>query len=412
MDQPETPGTTTESQDLLWTARLRGALSRDKGAAPALCIQGGGAKGAWEAGVLARLLKAGHNTAPSSIWGTSAGALNALWSRDPEVSKEPVTLLCYWMMLARRLIIAAISSMVGLICFVFFFFSLPFFLKTLVAALTIFFFGFLYVSARRRKLVRLPGLIPSNFVRLIVPKPRSIATGFSVYTCVSNVDSKTRPEFWDRSGRGWFVLKGSSSVSSAEELGSGECVDAFRVAVASASLPVIVQPTRLAGMTLLDGGLVANLPGGFILSNGALGGAYVLCIIPRCVSEFVNSDPIDNRTLRFLHDLRDQQAKYRIAAAGASSSSGPAHTHIPVFVFSPRQRLKSGLIWFWPPLLRREFWQGYQEAKIFSDSLDAFRQGEHGRISEFLLEHVVHQSDALVEQPSRPFWYMWANTSW
>ncbi len=401
-----------ESQDLLWTARLRWALTGGRSAAPALCIQGGGAKGAWEAGVLARLLKAGPDTFPSSIWGTSAGALNALWSRDPEISKEPIGLLCYWTILARRLILAFICGVVGLLGLVFLICHLPFFLKVTLIALTILVIVFLYVLALRRKLVRLPGLIPSTFARLIVPRPRSIAPGCSVYTCVSNVDLETRPEFWDRSGRGWFLLEGNSSSSSAEDLGSGERVDAFHVAVASASLPVIVHPTRLAGMILLDGGLVANLPGGFILSNGALGGAYVLCIVPSSVRELSNSDPIDNRTLRFLYDLRDQQAKHRSAAAGAPSSSGPAHTHIPVFVLSPLRRLKSGLAWFWPPLLRREFWQGYQEAKTFSDFLDAFRRGDIRPMSEFLLEQVLQRSDAPVEQPSNPFWYLWANTHW
>ena len=306
--------------------------------------------------------------------------------------------------MARRLIVAVICGAVGFIGLVFLFCLLPLFLKTTLVALTILVIVFLYVLALRRKFVRLPGLIPSTFAQLIVPRPRSIAPGFSVYTCVSNVDLETRPEFWDRSGRGWFVLEGNSSSSSAEDLGSGERVDAFHVAVASASLPIIVHPTRLGGMTLLDGGLVANLPGGFILSNGALGGAYVLCIVPRSVSEFSNSDPIDNRTIRFLYDLRDQQAKHRSAAAGASSSSGPAHTHIPVFVLSPLRRLKSGLIWFWPSLLRREFWQGYQEAKIFSDSLDAFRQGDIRPMSQFLLEQVLQRSDAPVGQPGKPFW--------
>jgi predicted acylesterase/phospholipase RssA len=412
MDQPEAPRAMPESQDLLWAARLRWALTGGRSAAPALCIQGGGAKGAWEAGVLAGLLKAGPDTSPSSIWGTSAGALNALWGRDPEISKEPTKLLCYWTILARRLILAVICGMIGVLGFVFLFCFLPLFLKITLVALTILVIVFLFALALRRKLVRLPGLIPSTFARLIVPRPRSIAPGFFVYTCVSNVDLETRPEFWDRSGRGWFVLEGNSSSFSAEDLGSGERVDAFHVAVASASLPIIVRPTRLEGMTLLDGGLVANLPGGFILSNGALGGAYVLCIVPCSVSEFSNSDPIDNRTLRFLYDLRDQQTKHRSAAAGASSSSGPAHTHIPVFVLSPLRPLKSGLIWFWPPLLRREFWQGYQEAKIFSDSLDAFRQGDIGPMSGFLLEQVLQQSDAPVEQPGKPLWYMWANTHW
>lgn len=233
-----------------------------------------------------------------------------------------------------------------------------------------------------------------------------------MYTCVANVGLETRPELWGPSKRGWFLLHGSSSDLSVEDLGSGEVVDAFHVAGASASVPVIVRPTRLAGMTLLDGGLVANLPAGFILSNGALGGAYVLCIVPRSVRALSTSNPIDHRTLRFLFELKDEQATHRSAAAGASSWSGPAHTHIPVFVLSPRRHLKSGLVCFWPPLLRREFWQGYQEAKIFSDALDAFSQGDIGPMSEFLLDQVLQQNDAPVEQPGKPFWYMWANTHW
>lgn len=409
MDQPETPRSMPESHDMLWRAHLRRVLTGGERAAPALCIQGGGAKGAWEAGVLAGLLEGGPDTLPRSIWGTSAGALNALWSRDPEISKEPTKLLCYWTTLARRLIFAFICGVVGIIGLIFLFYIFPLFLTTALV-LTILAIVFLYVLALRRKLVRLPGLIPATFARLIVPRPRSIAPGFSVYSCVSNVDSETRPEFWERSEPGWFWLNGDSSSSCAEDFGSGERVDAFHVAVASASLPIIVQPTRLAGMTVLDGGLVANLPGGFIFSYGALGGAYVLCIVPRSVSEFSDSDPIDKRTIRFLYNLRDQQAKHRSAAAGSSS---PAHTHIPVFVLSPRQRLKSGLIWFWPPLLRREFWQGYQEAKIFSDSLDAFRREDIRPLSEYLLEQVLPRNDALVEQPSKkPIWYMWANTRW
>lgn len=411
MYQPEALRVFPEPQNAPWRARLRLRLTKGS-AAPAVCIQGGGARGAWEAGVLAGLLKAGPNTCPSSIWGTSAGALNALWTRDPEVLSDPIKLLHRWTTLAHRLILSVVGGLVGFLALVCLFRLLPTSLSISFFVLATLLIAVLYKLAVQQKIVRLPGLIPPAFARLIIPKPRSIVPGCVVYTCVSNVDLKTRPEIWDPSQGGWFILDRKSSDCYAEVLDSGEIVDAFQVAVASASLPFIVRPTRLAGMTLLDGGLVANLPAGFVLSNGSLGGAYVLCIVPRRTEEPLSAHPIDSRTVRFLTDLRNEQATHRKAASGASSWSGPAHTHIPVFVLSPQRSLKSELLRFWPPLLRREFKQGYEEAKIFSESLDAFTSGDERPISKYLLEKVLEQSNVPVEQPNKPWWYMWVNTRW
>jgi hypothetical protein len=162
----------------------------------------------------------------------------------------------------------------------------------------------------------------------------------------------------------------------------------------------------------LDGGLVANLPAGFILSNGALGGAYVLCVVPRDVGELSNSDPIDNRTLRFLFDLRDEQAKHRKIAEVATSWSRPSHAHIPVFVLSPKKRLKSELVRFWPPLLRQEFSQGFQEAMAFSAALEAFVREDVFLTRKYMLEQVLEGCSAPVGQPSRSAWYNWVNTGW
>jgi predicted patatin/cPLA2 family phospholipase len=390
-------------------ARLTSILKESGRAAPVLCIQGGGARGAWEAGVLAGLLKAGANTSPSSIWGTSAGALNALWSRDPEILAEPTKLVCFWALLARRLIIIASVSIIAIL-YVIHLLPIKFTLWCGLAVVSAMFSS--YVLAKRQMFVRLPGLIPSVLARLIVPRPHSIAPGHFVYTCVTNVASETRPQLWDGSRGGWFLLSSESSDCSAEDLRTGERVDAFRVAVASASVPGLVYPTQLAGMTLLDGGLIANLPAGFIRSNGALGGAYVLCIVPRDLAELSDPNPIDDRTLRFLFDLRDEQAKHRSAAADASSWSGPSHTHTPIFVLTPKQRLKSRLAFFWPPLLRREFWQGYREANSFSDALHAFSLGNSSLISEYLLERVLQRVNSPVREPGRPFWYVWVNTRW
>lgn len=109
---------------------------------------------------MAGLLKAGPNTSPRSIWGTSAGALNALWSRDPEILNDPTKLLCCWTTLARRLILVVIGGMIGLCGLVYLFCLLPMLLTISLVALAILMIIFLYVLALQHKIVRLPGLIP------------------------------------------------------------------------------------------------------------------------------------------------------------------------------------------------------------------------------------------------------------
>lgn len=409
MSRSQAPQTTLEQSDAFWQLLLRKKIE-DGTAAPAVCIQGGGARGAWEAGVLAGLLKAGPNTTPSSIWGTSAGALNALWSADPSVRAEPTKLLCYWVTLAQRLMFATTASAIAVLAALFF---LPIELTLALLMLAGVAILLLYILAKRRILKRLPGLIPPVVARLVVPRPKSVAPEWNVYTCVSAVDSASRPEFWGESKRGWFLLHRDSSHCRAEHIPDGQEVNAFHVAVASASIPVVVHPARLAGMTLLDGGLVANLPAGFILSNGSLGGAYVLCIVPRDIEELSDTNPIDHRTIRFLLDLSEEQAKHRSAAAAVTKWSGPAHVHTPVFVLSPNERLQSGLAGFWPRLLRWEFRKGMQDAEAFSAALEAFAGGDASQARKYLLEEVLEQCRPPAQQVTRSaWWYKWANTCW
>ncbi|MBB2203265.1 patatin-like phospholipase family protein [Gluconacetobacter tumulisoli] len=394
---------------------MRDKLRREHSAAPVFCIQGGGARGAWEAGVLAGLLKSGKITTPCAIWGTSAGALNALWSRDPSVQKEPLKLLDYWTTMASRFIclgILLISCILMIVWCIFYVFHLS---LIIIFAVVIFLFSLISILCLLclcKILKRLPGILPSSFVRLIIPRPKGIAPGWFVYTCVANVDSQSWPEQWEDTNDGWFFLKNDSSACSSENLHTGEMVDAFDVAVASASIPGLVRPTRLSGMTLLDGGLVANLPAGFILTNGATGGAYVLCIVPRAVEDLSHSDPIDRRTLDFLVHLKDEQEKHRSSSNDGSHNTGPAHALIPIFIISPKKKLKSGLCKFWCPLLRREFKQGNEEAIMFSNALKKFAAGNMSLMQEYLLENVMRSCEAPTGVSRKPLWLKWVNTRW
>jgi predicted patatin/cPLA2 family phospholipase len=411
MSGSKAAGNIDHGRDASWQLRLRNTLSRERGA-PAVCIQGGGARGSWEAGVLAVLLESGPNTIPSSIWGTSAGALNALWCRDPSVRELPARLLGYWVRLAWRLLSVLAVGGIALVTILAMLWYLPGQLLAAIGITVATLLIFVELCVSTGIMARRPGLVHPSVARMIVPRPSSIGPGPYVYTCVSDVESGTRPQFWDVSRRGWFCLDGHSVTMEAEEMSSGAKADAFHVAVASASLPIVVQHSRLAGMRLLDGGLIANLPAGFILSNGSLGGGYVLCVIPRGLHELSPSNAIDARTLRFLYEMREEQAKHRDAASASSSWSGPVHAHTPVFIVTPNLPLLSGLVKFWPSFLRRDFQQGVQDAQSFVAALSAFRQDDDEHLHGYLLENVYRDNPAKSMQMERAPWLKWANGRW
>lgn len=399
-----------KSHDLLWKTRLQHRLSNED-AGPTFCVQGGGARGAWEAGVIAEMLKGGPNTVPSSIWGTSAGALNALWTRDPSVQTKPEVLLEFWLSLARRILIVGVPFIACLIfipCIILW--RLPFEVSAWLFGTPITAFLILYVLAQVKILTRLPGLLSAKFARLIVPQPSEVGPGPNIYICTSDIDSASRPNLWDGSLRNWFQIKKESSKCI--EMSSDEEYDAFHAAVASASLPVLIRPARIGDSFVLDGGLVANLPAGFITANGALGGAYVLCIIPKDVTTLRASDPIDYRTLKFLFDLKAEQTKHRRESAKSTSWTGPAHVHTPIFILSPKKQLQSGLGVFLPSLLRREFSQAMVEAQDFCIGLKEFKDGQWNRLDEYLIENVLASCTVLGTEPKPNFWYKWVNSNW
>lgn len=398
------------SHDLSWKTYLQQHLNNED-AGPAFCVQGGGARGGWEAGVIAAMLKDGPNTTPSSIWGTSAGALNALWTRDPLVQKKPEVLLEFWLSLARRILILGLPSigcLIAIPCLILW--RLPLEVSAWLFGIPVVAFLILYVLAHLKILTRLPGLLPAKFARLIVPRPSAVGPGPNIYICTSDINSASRPNLWDGSPRNWFLIEKESSKCI--EMSSDDECDAFHAAVASASLPVMIRPVRIGNSFLLDGGLVANLPAGFITTNGALGGAYVLCIIPKDVATLRASDPIEYRTLKFLFDLKAEQAKHRKESAKRGMWAGPVHAHVPIFVLSPKIHLKSGLVFFFPCLLRREFSQAMVEAKDFCTGLEDFKDGKWNSLDEYLIENVLSSCTAPGVEPKPNFWYKWVNSSW
>ena len=89
---------------MYWQTRTRALIGNHGGKwKPCICIQGGGAKGAWEAGVLSVLLEHESTKEPIALFGTSAGAINAMWASTLNPETEPSKLLDKWFSLAMRI---------------------------------------------------------------------------------------------------------------------------------------------------------------------------------------------------------------------------------------------------------------------------------------------------------------------
>lgn len=189
----------------------------------------------------------------------------------------------------------------------------------------------------------------------------------------------------------------------------GARVSADVAVAASAALPPIVQPFVLGSHAFLDGGVVANLPAGFIMSQGSLGAEVILCIIPKPVRNLNPFNAVDYRTLRLLNDLRESQTRHRIRKGKAVDYVGPSHTSIPVYVIAPPKELSSGL-WrgfLTQRLMRKEFSSGFQLGMEFSQLLAERASGLEG----FLLENVTLPSPPATT-PRMGWWRRWVHVDW
>ena len=151
--------------------------------------------------------------------------------------------------------------------------------------------------------------------------------------------------------------------------------------MSSAALPVLCRPFVVGQKRYLDGGLEANLPAGFIIKQGMLGGH---CESVSCLDRYQSIDSrchIDYRVLRFLRDLKDAQMRDRAEVALAQSAQGwsaYAHTLCPVLVVTPMDELRSGLLagFLCPRLLEREFEEGINRGQQLLCQIESFEKGQ------------------------------------
>lgn len=379
---------------------------------PCICIQGGGAKGSWEAGVLATLLKSPKTSRPVALWGTSAGAINALWASTLRADCSPDKLLDLWCAYA-----STIRRSVGLILLLLALLGSLLLLAParLLIEVTSFvivgvaLFVMMFVHWRKTGAWRLPGLFPVWMCSRLLPKVNAPANWFT-YMCCADANLRDPPAAWDWETLACFVLSPGSIKAELLNSHNDFSCDPRLAASASAGLPFLCRPLLVERHALLDGGLEANLPAGFIMDQGMLGGNCAICIVPKPIAHLNPQDHVDYRVLRFLSDLKTKQSAFR----ASGQSSHPAHTFRPILLVCPRSPLTSGLLagFFLPWRLKDDFDKGCKETEYFLEALCKFRRGTDAALDRYLLERAVLPD--LTGSAPRPAWWWrpWANLRW
>ena len=392
-----------------WKTQARVRIQHFKSWKPLICIQGGGARGAWEAGVLAALLDEGMTSEPVAIWGTSAGSINALLASTSLKHAVEENLLNFWIALSGRFIIAAaviaflVLGSIGIL--------VEHWSLALIALVVLVLVALMTKWWRPFGIERWPGLIPIRLAAKLLPHTPH-ATRFVTYFCTANVRLKAAPVAWEWDKIAGFCMRPGST--SAQPIGSprGESVDPKLAAMCSAALPILIRPLKVADQALLDGGLVANLPAGHIVSQGMSAGLSAICIVPQRLADMKSQDHVDYRLLTFLSDMQRRQKQAREKAKNCASGSYPAHTFAPILLVQPRLNLQSGLLrgLFCPQLLQAEFQQGKQDAERLLSAMARFVADEDEALREHLLDHC--EIPEAGQPPRAGWWKCWVNFDW
>ena len=411
-----------ESVDWKYEARRR--INRF-GWKPVICMQGGGARGAWQAGVLSTLMADSNTGEPSAMWGTSAGAINALWAATSQVGGSKDELLSLWLIFAKR--IRALAIVVAVLVFTLLVASARVILwhsrrPWLYTVLTVILIAIAVPPAtalwahisRRAGRERLPSLAHVRWLAKLLPLKEG-APRFHSFFCSANVLLNEAPFMWDWDTLGVFQLKPGASC--AEYVRTGELVKPSVAAMCSAALPILSRPYKIGGDALVDGGLEANLPAGHIFSQGASGGHSAICIIPRPISELDPKDHVDFRTLTFLSELRKLQFDRRRERAAVLDEgkawSGSSATTLPILIIEPLCPMRTNL-WkgfLCPSMLREAYCEGRREGEKLISALKRFEADEDNALAAYLLEDRWFQEPG-DHPPNAAFWKWWVNLQW
>ncbi|MGK5089016.1 patatin-like phospholipase family protein [Bdellovibrionota bacterium FG-2] len=354
-----------------------------------IVIQGGGAKGGWQGGVLEALIDSKTVTPVASI-GSSAGAINS-WLLSAKLGDPSKPLFRnFWTTLPSeirkewRVAAGALNR-------------LP--------------YSIYHVAKDKlgfKDKHRLKPMLPFESFRDALAKHLpATPTKIHTYLLATNIDHRAPLPVYDSQRPCTFGFNPGSLKADIydndilnvnENCSPLEYADAIAV---SCALPM-VAPLKIAGLNYSDGGLYSNLPVNVCIGSGGLGGDCIICISPYPLKKLNPADYIHYRTLSMLRRMQIELIR---------KSKNISQT--PLFVIEPPSILMSGTLlgFFSGKLQSSEYQKGYASGLAFARSLVSLLDGDLGPIAAYdLIRKKLPPPGKLAR--INHWWTNWVNPAW
>lgn len=364
-----------------------------------ICVQGGGAKGGWQGGLLEELLASSIKIDPIAAIGSSAGAINCVLINSKLQSGHANVFSNYWLKIPRHRVCNLCFLIIASLC------NLPVtFLRLL---------PYLCHPASRR---RLPGIVPYYALRWVLTRdlPPDCPAKIHTYMYTTDIDKDTPPPVIDDQNLASFCWEPNTTLAQVLLDGANGDITISNAVTMSSCLPY-VTPAKLNGRNVADGGIYSNLPLDVVLSHGALGAKTIFFVLATPVSELKPSNEfIDWRTLVLLRRLKAEQLLAERHFRQRRSGVCPAHTASPIFLIQPCRPLSSGRLagFLCQRLMKRDFASGMKLGQHISSEIQRLCNGDASLMGSFLLTSLRLPHAQKQRPPLRQFWVQFVNRRW
>ena len=369
-----------------------------------ISVQGGGAKGGWQAGVLEELLSSGL-IKPTSIGGSSAGAINAVLFEQAFRTGSTNYMSAYWLG-RRRLLLKHLFRFSAM--------KLPLRVFAIVRSI---------LSSRvgLSDPIRHPPLL--NFEEFKTVVTTGLTTGpasssLHLYLFGCPVDGDT-PKSFDPNHPYTFALRKGDSDLEMMTIDDRTIRCSLEDAVTCSCCLPLIAPLVVDGKGYSDGGIFSNLPIDFIFTQGSLGARIGIFIMGTPLSDLAkDGDPISHKTLHMLNKIKDgleSASKTFSSKPSSSAATVPSYCATAWLIIAPKKKLSAGLIsgFFSNRTMNDAIQQGRMEGRAFCDALKNAAVGQQREpLRGYHLPEMIFPTQKMVPPLFSEWWISFINRKW
>ncbi len=363
-----------------------------------ICIQGGGAKGGWQGGVLEELLR-DTRINPKGVIGTSAGAINSLLISNKIIDRNKNIFEDFWLSISLKITKR---------------FKLKLLLYSFKLCLKLFIYPIIDLLVTNNK-IRWKSIISfnefENIISSLLPADKSIRV--NTYFYFTDIDSYERPNNNLRNIPVFEILPNEQIIFNNNTLSISKCI------AISCCLPIIC-PENINGRYYSDGGLFSNIPIDILYKQGSLGCNCILIILSKPINDFkIQKDDIDYRSLKLLIDLKNIQtkelARYYKSRSNDTGDTYHSITFTPIFIIQPTIMPKSGIFmgFLFRKLMRKDYQQGCNQGKFIINAInELYTNSNYNQINTYLINNIFLPSLPSKTPKLNSFWIKFINKKW